>query len=342
MKNTATSEETKISYPEMLTVSSNPHMKDDVTTPKIMRKVIVALLPATIWGVYSFGLRAAAIVIIAILSSVLFEAIAEKILRRPVTVADFSAAVTGLLIGLNLSPAVPLWLPVAGSFFAVVVVKQLFGGIGKNIVNPALAGRVFMFAWPGFMGEFTKFGARISSLAIEYDVPDAVSSATPLSSLKVGELPSDSFFDMFIGNISGCIGEVSALLLIIGGLYLMFSKIISWQIPVSYIATVALLTIIFSRIPDAPVEFMLSELVSGGLMLGAFFMATDYATSPVTPVGRLIFGCGCGLITVFIRFFGGYPEGVSFSILIMNLLVWYIDKLTVPHVFGGKRHVKEK
>ena len=329
-------------FPEMLTVSPNPHMKDNLSTGAIMRRVIAALLPATVWGIYAFGLRAAAIIVIAVASAVLFELITEKILKRPVTVSDFSAALTGLLIGLNLSPAAPLWLPIFGSFFAIVVVKQLFGGIGKNIVNPALAGRVFMFAWPSFMGAFTKFGSRISSLAIEYDIPDAVSTATPLASLKAGNFPNDTFFDMFIGNIGGCIGEVSALLLIVGGLYLIFSGIITWHIPVSYIATVAVLTFIFPQIPDARIDFMLSELAAGGLMLGAFFMATDYATSPITPKGRLIFGFGCGAITVFIRYFGGYPEGVSFSILIMNLLVWYIDKFTVPHVFGGKRRVKEK
>ena len=332
-------ESPKIAYPELLTVSPNPHMKDDMTTTRIMLKVIVALLPAAIWGVYAFGARAAAILALSTFSAVLFEFLAQKALRRPVTISDCSAAVTGLLIGMNLSPSVPLWLPIVGSFFAIVVVKQLFGGIGKNIVNPALAARVFMFAWPQKMGEFFKFGAKINSLAINYEMTDAVSSATPLSALKAGELPEDSFFDMFIGNTAGCIGEVSALLLIIGGLYLLFSKVITWHIPVSYIGTVAILCLIFPK-NDMRFEFMLCEIAAGGLMIAAFFMATDYSTSPVTPVGRLIYGAGCGLITVFIRYFGGYPEGVSFSILIMNLLTWYIDKITLPKRFGGKVDVK--
>lgn len=328
-------------YPEMLTVSTSPHMKDTMTTPVIMRKVLIALAPAALWGVYIFGLRAAAILLISIVSSVFFEWAAQKLLRRTCTVGDFSAAVTGLLIGMNLSVAVPLWLPVVGSFFAIVVVKQLFGGIGKNIVNPALAARVFMFAWPAEMGVFTKAGERINSLAINYTAPDAVTSATPLASLKAGTLPSDTVFDMLLGNVGGCIGEVSALLLIIGGIYLLMSKVITWHIPVSYIATVAIICAIFPQTSDR-MAFVLCEIAAGGLMLGAFFMATDYVTSPITPTGRLIFGVGCGLITVFIRYFGGYPEGVSFSILIMNLLVWYIDKLTIPRKFGGNDRVKKE
>ena len=329
----------KIDYPDMLTVSPSPHMKDDVTTGRIMLKVIAALLPSAIWGVYAFGTRAAAILVLSTVSAILFEFLCQKIMRRPVTVSDCSAALTGLLLGMNLAPAVPLWLPVVGSFFAIVVVKQLFGGIGKNIVNPALAARVFLFAWPQRMGEFFGFGTRINSLAINYEMTDAVSAATPLSSLKAGALPEESFFDMFLGNTAGCIGEVSALLLIIGGLYLIFSKVITWHIPVSYIGTVALLCLIFPK-NDMRFEFMLCEIAAGGLMIAAFFMATDYTTSPVTPKGRLIYGVGCGVLTVFIRYFGGYPEGVSFSILIMNLLTWYIDKITVPKRFGGKADAK--
>ena len=326
-------------YPDLLTVSPSPHMKDDVTTGRIMLKVIVALLPAAIWGVYAFGTRAAVILALSVVSAVLFEFLCQKVLHRPVTVTDLSAAVTGLLLGMNLAPSVPLWMPVVGTFFAIVVVKQLFGGIGKNIVNPALAARVFLFAWPQKMGAFFSFGERVNSLAVNYEMTDAVSAATPLASLKAGALPEDSFFDMFIGNTAGCIGEVSALLLIIGGLYLIFSKVITWHIPVAYIGTVAALCAIFPK-NDMRFDFMLCELAAGGLMIAAFFMATDYTTSPVTPKGRLIYGVGCGLLTVFIRYYGGYPEGVSFSILIMNLLAWYIDKITVPKRFGGKANVK--
>ena len=331
----------KIAYPEMFTVSPNPHMKDDMTTRRIMLKVIVALLPAAIWGVYAFGLRAAAIILLSTVSAVLFEFLAQKILKKKVTVSDFSAAVTGLLIGMNLSPTVPLWLPVVGSFFAIVVVKQLFGGIGKNIVNPALAARVFMFAWPQRMGAFVGFEERISSLSVNFAEYDAVSSATPLAALKQGALPTDAtYFDMFLGKTGGAIGEISALLLILGGLYLLFSKVITWHIPAAYIGTVAALSAIFPR-NEARLESMLCELFAGGLMLGAIFMATDYATSPVTPKGRLIYGVGCGLITVFIRKFGGYPEGVSFAIMIMNLLAWYLDKFTIPKRFGGKSDGKK-
>ena len=243
---------------------------------------------------------------------------------------------------MNLSASVPLWLPVAGAFFAIVVVKQLFGGIGKNIVNPALAARVFMFAWPSEMGIFTKPFERINSLAVTYNPPDAVTGATPLASLKTGSLPDTTFFDMFVGNQSGCIGELSALLLTVGGLYLIFTKVITWHIPAAYIGTVALMCVLFPLNSEARVDFMLCEIVSGGLLLGAMFMATDYATSPVTSAGRLIYGVICGLLTVFIRYFGGYPEGVSFSILIANLLVWYIDKLTIPQKFGGKRSRAEE
>ena len=329
----------KITYPDMLTVSPNPHMKDDMTTRRIMLKVIVALLPAAIWGVYAFGMRAAAILVLATASAVLFEFAAQKVMKRKVTVADCSAAVTGLLIGMNLPAAVPLWLPVVASFFAIVVVKQLFGGIGKNIVNPALAARVFVFvAWSSLMSKsaFVGFGDRISSLAITLSETDAVSSATPLAALKDGAFPEGkTYFDLFLGNIGGSIGEISALLLILGGLYLIFSKVITWHIPVAYIGTVAVLTLAFPK-AEARLDYMLFELFAGGLMLGAIFMATDYATSPVTPKGRLIYGVGCGLITVFIRVFGGYVEGVSFAILIMNLLAWYIDKFTIPKRFGGE------
>lgn len=332
----------KIQYPDILTVEPSPHMRTVQTTPVIMRRVMIALTPAALWGVYVFGLRAAAIIIISIISSVFFEWATQKILRRSVTVADFSAALTGLLIGMNLSASVPLWLPVAGAFFAIVVVKQLFGGIGKNIVNPALAARVFMFAWPSEMGIFTKPFERINSLAVTYNPPDAVTGATPLASLKTGSLPDTTFFDMFVGNQSGCIGELSALLLTVGGLYLIFTKVITWHIPAAYIGTVALMCVLFPLNSEARVDFMLCEIVSGGLLLGAMFMATDYATSPVTSAGRLIYGVICGLLTVFIRYFGGYPEGVSFSILIANLLVWYIDKLTILQKFGGKRSRAEE
>ena len=325
MENTSVKEEKKL-MPDLLSVSASPHIKGHETTRTIMLDVVIALLPACIWGVHAFGWRALAIMLISVASSVVFELAFELITKRPVTIGDLSAVVTGLLLALNISVSVPLWLPVVGSLFAIVIVKQVFGGIGKNIVNPALAARVFMFAWPAEMGSF-----------VEPLQADAVASATPLTSLKTGVIPDVKLADMFFGNVSGCIGEVSALLLISGGIYLLIRRVISWHIPVAYIGTVALLTFIFPKAGSGS-EFMLYELLSGGLMIGAIFMATDYVTSPMTKAGKLIYGAGCGIITVFIRYFGNYPEGVSFSILIMNLLVWYIDKATWPKKFGGKNN----
>ncbi len=331
----------KIEFPEFLTVTSSPHIKSPDTTRSIMLDVIIGLIPALIWGVYIFGMRALTITLISVASCVLFEFLTQKLLHRPVTILDFSAAVTGILLAMNLSVAVPLWIPIAGAFFAIVVVKQIFGGIGKNVVNPALAARVFLFAWPGEMTRFVNPKTAIDPVSIGIDA-DIVAQATPLASLKHGELPNVSIFDMLIGNNAGCIGEVSALLLAAGGVYLLVRKVITWHIPVAFIGTVAVLTFVFPQGGANSLDFMLYEIFAGGLMIGAFFMATDYVTSPVTAKGKLIFGVGCGLITVFIRFFGGYYEGVSFSILIMNLLVWYIDKFTRPVKFGGKSNVKKQ
>lgn len=343
-KNKAPSQATpkkKIEMPKFLTVSPSPHIKSPETTTTVMLEVIIALLPAFIWGVYIFGWRALALGGLSIGSCVVFEALTQKILHRPVTVKDLSAAVTGLLLAMNLPVSVPLWMPIIGAFIAIVVVKQLFGGIGKNFLNPALAARVFLFsAWASNMSatSYTAPGNRINSLA--WEMSDIVSSATPLSALKGGELPHVGLSDMVIGNIGGCIGEVSAVLLALGGLYLIIRHIITWHIPVAYIGTVALLTLVFARGDVSALSFMLYEVFAGGLMIGAFFMATDYATSPVTPKGRLLFGFGCGVITVMIRYFGSYPEGVSFAILIMNMLVWYIDKATMPRRFGGNANGK--
>lgn len=328
----------KASFPERLRISPSPHMRTSDTTRSIMLDVVIALLPAFVWGVWHFGTRALMIGIVAVASSVLFEALTQLLLRRPVTVGDFSAVVTGLLLAMNLSSAVPIWLPIVGAFFAIVVVKQLFGGIGKNVVNPALAARVFLFAWPAEMGTFTAPGVRLTGIG----TADITASATPLASLKEGVFPDVTLSDMILGRTGGCIGEVSALLLCAGGIYLICRRVITWHIPAAYLGTVALLTLMFPQVPANNYNFMLSELFSGGLILAAFFMATDYATSPVTNVGRLIYGVGCGLLTVFIRYFGGYPEGVSFSILIMNLLVWYIDRFTMPVRFGGKSVEKKK
>ena len=321
------------SYPELLTVSPSPHIRHTDTTVSVMTDVIIALVPALIWGVICFGIRAAVVVILSVASCVLSELIFQKLTRRRVTVGDCSAAVTGLLLGLSLSSSVPYYLPVVGGVFAIVVAKQLFGGIGKNFMNPALAARVFLFAWPSEMNVFVKPFSRIGVFASKADV-DLVAGATPLSSLKTGMLPDVSVTELVLGEVGGCIGEVSVVLLLLGAAYLLCRRVITWHIPVSYLGVVALLTLIFPRNADAG-SFMLSQLFTGGLILGAFFMATDYSTSPITGRGKLIFGAGCGALTVLIRYFGGYPEGVSFAILIMNSLVYYIDRVTVPRVFGG-------
>ncbi len=333
----------EVSYPELLSVSPSPHLKNPDNTSKIMLRVLIALLPACAWGVYVFGLRAAAHLVISTLFAVLAEFVYTKIMKKPTTVGDLSAAVTGLLIGMNLPSTAPLWFGAVGSVFAIIVVKMLFGGIGKNIVNPALAARVFLFAaWPSMMGgSFATAAKRINSLAIILpdEKLDAVVGATPLVSLDKGILPTDvTIFDLVLGRVGGCIGEVASVLLIAGAIYLLCTKVITWHTPVAFIGTVALVTFFLPIGELVPFNFnyMLYEVFSGGLILGAFFMATDYVTSPVTKTGQLIFGVGCGLITVFIRYFGGYPEGVSFSILIMNLIAGYIDKVTVPRRFGGK------
>ncbi len=324
--------------PELLTVTPPPHIRAHDTTRTVMLDVCIALLPALIWGVYIFGARVLMLTAISVIFAVLAEVGYEKLIDKPITVLDFSAVVTGLLLALNLPVSVPLWIPAVGAVFAIVVVKQLFGGIGKNFVNPALAARVFLFAWPELMNTFTAPTEKLSAFAI--DVPDVVASATPLASLKTGAFPGNaSLFNAIIGYEGGSIGEISALLLTAGFIYLLARRIITWHIPVAYIGTVFALALIFPKGAPA-LDFALWEIFSGGLFLGAIFMATDYATSPITKRGRLIYGVGCGALTVFIRYFGGYPEGVSFSILIMNLLVWYIDRYTKPTKFGGGKVAK--
>ena len=323
-------------------VSSSPHMKHEDTTASIMSDVLIALLPALVFGVMNFGFRALTLTLVSVVSCVLFEYLYRKLMKKSNTIGDLSAAVTGVLIAFCVPHTLPIWVIVVGSFFAIVIVKQLYGGIGKNVVNPALAARVFMFAcFPNYFGSsaFT-----VQNLSWFEKATDTVASATPLANefLKVGHAPRIggeilTFGELAYGYHGGCIGEVSEVLLLCGALYLLLRRVITWHIPASYIGTVALITLIFPVGGMGRLDFMLCELLTGGLFLGAFFMATDYVTSPATKVGRIIYGIGCGLITVFIRYFGGYPEGVSFAILIMNLFVWYIDKATKPRVFGGVR-----
>ena len=325
-------------FGKMLTVSPNPHIRSDESTSSLMLCVIIALLPATVWGVYQFGLRALTVILVSIVSCVTAEILSALILKLRISVSDLSAVVTGLLLGLNLPVSVPLWMPAVGGVFAIVIVKQLFGGIGKNFLNPALCARVFLFSWAS---EMTFFTAPKTELPVFSSKIDAVSAATPLASLNEGMLPNVQIADLFIGKQAGCIGEISAMLLLAGGIFLMVRKVISFRIPVAFIGTVFALTYFFPK-GDQDIHFAIASVFSGALFLGAFFMATDYTTSPCTSVGQIIYGVGCGALTVLIRYFGGYPEGVSFAILIMNLFVWFIDKYTRPKPFGHVKPKKEK
>jgi len=322
-----------LSPDKLITVSASPHIKSGETTATIMTSVIFALMPAFAWGLYIFGFRVLTLTLISVISCVLFEFLFQKIMKKPVTVSDLSAVVTGILITFNMPVNTPLWAPVVGAAFAIIIVKQLFGGIGKNIVNPALAARVFLFLSFNFMAAFQDITAeKLSPFKINVDV---TAGATPLVSLKHGMSPDIEMFSMFLGEKGGCIGEISVLCLLAGAVYLIWRKVITWHTPVSFIGVVAAVTFFLPHGTVDGLNFALGQILSGGLCLGAIYMATDYATSPITKSGKLIFGAGCGLITVFIRYFGAYPEGVSFAILIMNLFVWYIDKFTKPVKFGG-------
>ncbi len=323
-----------------LSISSSPHAHSPVTTQTIMRDVLIALAPALIGSVYFFGLRALLVTLISAAACVFFEWGYRKIMKLDSTVYDMSAIVTGVLIAFVCPVTIPYWCIILGDFFAIIVVKQLFGGIGKNFVNPALAARAFMFSWPVLMSTWVLPGFR--NAAGIFSTADAQTGATPLGAMHLGQMPADSLADMFFGNIGGCLGETSALLLLIGFVYLLIRKIISPRIPLAYIGTVAVITLLFPMGND-PVQWMAAQLCGGGLMLGAIFMATDYVTSPVTKLGQLIFGIGCGLITVVIRYFGGYSEGVSYAILIMNTTVVLLDKLGRPKKFGTpKKEVAKK
>jgi len=320
----------------LLTAAPSPHIKRPASIRSSMVEVIIALMPAAIFGCYIFGWRALAVLLISTASAMLFEFLYQRLMKKPILIKDGSAALTGLLLGMNLPSSVPLWLPVIGSAFAILVVKQLFGGMGRNFLNPALAARAFLlFSWPAHMSNYT---GMVNKIPI--GETDITASATVLSQIKEGVTPNASLLDLFIGNCDGVIGEISAALLILGGIYLLARGIIGWQIPVTYIGTCAVMFFAFPQVAGVGrVDAMLYELLTGGLMLGAIYMATDYVTCPITKWGRVIFGVGCGLLTFFFRVFGANAEGVSFAILIMNSLVWYIDFATKPRIFGGgKRH----
>ena len=327
-----------------LIATSSPHIRAAETTRSIMLDVIIAMVPALVWAVITFGVEALLLTAVSVVGCVFWEWLYRKLMKKPQSVGDLSAVVTGMLLAFVCPPSTPLWMILIGDFFSIVVVKQLFGGIGKNFVNPALAGRAFLLgSYASVMTTWVDPAANKAPLF--GGTVDVVTTATPLAMMKSGDLEAlsqYSIMDMFLGKIPGSLGEVSALLLIVGGLYLIIRKVINWQTPVAYIATVAVLTFLFPRYGASGLEWMLYSIFGGGLMLGAFFMATDYATSPVTKKGQLIFGIGCGLFTVFIRYFGSYSEGVCYSIMIMNLCVALIDKFTKPARFGVVKSEKKE
>lgn len=307
----------------LLTVSSSPHIRSRESVSRIMLDVVIALIPAGAVSAYFYGLRVIWVVLLAVASAVLTEYAIQKLAKKPVTINDFSAVVTGMLLAYNLPATAPWWLPVIGSAIAIALVKHVFGGLGHNFMNPALAARaILLTAWPVRMTSWVQPG-----------VADAVSYATPLAILKgseaTGELPS--LFDMIIGNIGGTIGEVSSIALLIGAVYLLFRQVINWRIPVVYIGTTFVLVTVLG---GSGLYNGLYHIFAGGLILGAFYMATDYATTPITSKGQVIMAVGCGILTAVIRIYGGYPEGVSYAILLMNVASPLIDKYTVPHIFG--------
>ena len=326
---------------KLLGVASSPHVSSPIGTRSLMMDVLIALVPALCAAVYFFGPRALIATLISVVACEFFEWGYRKLMKKSNVSGDLSAAVTGVLLAFVCPVTLPYWMLVIGDFFAIVVVKQLFGGLGKNFLNPALAGRAFlMLSYPVAMTTWAVPGkwAGLVSAA------DAVTGATPLSVdfMHSGALPDASLMDMLVGKVGGCTGEVSALLLLAGGIYLIARGVIRPHIPVAFIGTVAVLTFIFPQGGNGNLEWMLYEILGGGLFLGAFFMATDYVTSPTSPVGEVVFGIGCGLLTVFIRYFGGYPEGVSYAILIMNVCAWFIDQVVRPARFGFTKEMKEK
>ena len=303
-----------------LTVASSPHIRGNFRTNRIMADVMLALTPALAVGVVRFGMDALILTLVCMASAVAAEWLFGALTRTRNTTVDGSALVTGMLLAMTLPHTCPLWLGAAGSVFAIVFVKCLCGGLGQNIFNPALAARAaMMVVYPVGLTRYMDI--------------DGITAATPLHHMVMPALPEQTIAQMFLGNCPGSIGEISALALLAGGAYLVIRKVISVRIPVAYLATVAALTLIYSK-TDAPIDWMLYSLLSGGVMLGAIFMATDYATSPATPMGQIVYGIGCGALTVFFRYFGLFPEGVTYAILLMNAFVWFIDRLTPIRRFG--------
>ncbi len=311
-----------------LSVASSPHIRGKLRTNKIMLDVIIALLPALVVGVVVLGIRALIVTAVSVASSVVFESLWCLITKRKITVLDGSAVVTGLLLAMTLPVSVPLWQVIVGDFFAIIVIKALFGGLGQNIFNPALAARAFlMLIYPAGL--------------TRYPGLDAVTSATPLHHMVMPALPEESLLDMFLGRCPGSIGEISAVAILVGGLYLVVKRVISPRIPLAYVGTLFVLAFVFHK-TDSALMWSAYSVLSGGLLLGAVFMATDYTTSPVTHRGQIIYGVGCGVLTLVFRYFGLFPEGVTYSILLMNMCVWILDRYTGAPRFGTKKGGSKK
>ena len=330
-----------------LIASSSPHIRSNEDTRSIMLDVIIALMPALVMGVYVFGWRALTSTLVSVAACVVWEWLYRKVMKKSNSIGDLSAVVTGILLAFVCPVQIPYWMIIIGAFFSIVLVKQLYGGIGCNFINPALAGRAILLAsYATAMTTWVKVGEKAAVIGSNADI---VTAATPLAMMKGVDAAgwetltnTYTLGDMFIGRIGGSLGEVSSLMLLLGGIYLLLRKVISWQTPVAFIATVAVITLISAPTGVSGVEYMAYNVFGGGLMLGAIFMATDYATSPVTKLGQAIFGIGCGLITVFIRRFGSYPEGVCYSIMIMNCTTWLLDKYIRPTIYGALKKEKKE
>ena len=310
---------------KLLNVSSSPHVRCGVSTKNLMYDVAIAMLPATIWGVMQFGIYSLIVVVATVLSCVLSEYLFETLMHKPVTISDGSALVTGMILGLNMPPAIPIWMPILGGIFAIIVVKQLYGGLGQNFMNPALGARCFLLI--AFAADMTNFTVG------------AYSGATPLAQMRNGEAVNT--MSMLIGKTAGTIGETSAIAILIGAIFLILMGVIDLRIPASYIITFVVFILLFGG-HGFDMNYVTAQLCGGGLMLGAFFMATDYVTSPITPRGQIIFGICCGIFTGLFRCFGANAEGVSFAIILSNLLVPMIEKYTVPNAFGVVKTKPEK
>ena len=328
----------QMKYYYELTVSSSPHVHQDVTTRTIMRDVLIALAPAMVFSVVNFGVRALLVTMVSVVACYGFEKLWNILMKQNDKTYDLSACVTGVLLAFVCPVTVAYWQIVIGAAFAIGLVKMLFGGLGRNVVNPALAGRAFMMSWPVAMSTWIKPGFQ--NAAPIFGSADIVTAATPLANMHQGMMPVEKWTELFWGNVGGCIGETSALMLLIGLAYLLIRKVIKITIPAAYIGTVAILTLLFPM-GNNNLEWMLCHLFGGGLMLGAIFMATDYVTSPLTNLGQIIYGIGCGALTVLIRYFGGYNEGVSYAILIMNCFVVLLDRIGRPVKFGAPVQKKE-